>query len=344
MDDVSFGSKPPVLADAWAARPLVLDGPVERVAATPHGRALRSFSLGFLGLVVAFVAFQFIVSPIAMVVLLLGQGADLSLLQGAEGVAQLLETHVREVIIGNSVGQVFGLALVAFLLTRLHTRDIWAYLRVRRADVVLLGLALVGLVALIPVVQWLGTINQSLPLPESLRAFEETQLELIEKVLSGGLGLGFNVVMLALVPAVCEELLFRGYAQRQFERGAGVVGGVLCSGLIFGVYHLRFSQVLPLSALGIYIAYLAWRTGSLWPAVLVHFANNAFSIFAANYVARQPEIDPQALETMQVPWYILIPSVIAFAVVIYLLHRLAETLLAQRHDGSSPASSPERIP
>lgn len=336
MDDVSFDPGRSSLVDPWARQPIALDGPVEQAVATPQGRRLRAFATGILGLIIAFIVFQFVVSPIALVLLLMGKGVDFGALGEPEAITQLLEDNVREVIIGNSVGQVLGLGLVALLLARLHSRAIWRYLRVRRTDIMLLGLALVGLVALTPVVQWLGTINQSIPLPESLRALEETQMQLIERVLDGGLGVGFNLLMLALVPAICEELLFRGYAQRQFERGAGMVVGVLCSGIIFGLYHLRFSQALPLSALGIYLAYLAWRTGSLWPAVFIHFANNAFSILAADYAAQQPELDPHVLETMHVPWYILIPSLVAFAVVMYLLHHLAETLLAQkRRDVSS---------
>lgn len=344
MDEAFFGSQPHVLSDSWARKPIVLNGPVEYVVAPSQGRSLRSFATGLLGLIVAFAAFQFFISPVAMVLLLMAEGVDMGALQGPDAVMQLIETNVREVIIGNSVGQVLGLGVTALLFARLHARAIWRFLRVRRIDVMLLGLALVGLVALTPIVQWLGTINQSLPLPESLRALEQTQMELIEKVLSGGLGVAFNLLMLALVPAVCEELLFRGYAQRQFERGIGIAGGVLCSGIIFGLYHLRFTQALPLSALGLYLAYLTWRTGSLWPAVLVHFANNAFSILVANYVARQPELDPQALETMHVPWYMLIPSVVAFAVVVYLLHRLAETLLAQQRGGPSASSPPRMVP
>lgn len=340
MEHPSSESAPPALHDAWAARAIPLDGPVEQVRTTPRGRAVRSFLAGVLGLLAAFILFQLFVTPTATFVLLFAEGTDLSALGEPGGISQLLEDNIRELIIGNSVGQVVGLGVVALLLTRLHTRDLWGYLRVRRTEGMLLGTALLGLVALTPVVQWLGAVNQSIPLPEAIRALEQSQMEMIEKVLEGGLGVTFNLAMLAVVPALCEELLFRGYAQRQFERGMGVTGGVLCSGIIFGLYHLRLSQVLPLSALGIYLAYVTWRTGSLWPAVLVHFANNAFSVLAANYAAQQPDLDAQALETMQVPWYILIPSAVAFCVVMYFFHRYATTLLGQRSSHTQTADPP----
>lgn len=331
-------SEQSTLSDRWAAQPIVLDGPVERIATTPRGRAVRSLIAGVLGLVAAFVLFQLFISPVAVVALLAIEGVDFGTFSEPDAIMQLLETNVRQLIIGNSVGQVLGLGVVALVLTRFHTTEVGAYLRVRRTRGVLLAMALVGLVALTPVVQWLGAVNQSIPLPEWIRAMEESQMALIEKVLDGGLGLFFNLIMLAVVPAICEELLFRGYAQRQFERGLGAASGILASGVIFGLYHLRLSQVLPLSALGIYLAYLVWRTGSLWPAVLVHFANNAFAIFVANYATQHPELEAQALETMQVPWFILMPSIAAFALAMYFFHRLATTLQPAQHTTASPPS------
>lgn len=324
------------LSDDWAPSPIPLDGPVEQAAASSRGIAIRSFIAGCAGLLIAFVAFQLVVSPAATLILLAGEGVDFSTLGNADAITQLLENNVQELIVGNSVGQVLGLGVVAFLLARLHSTQVRAYVRLRRTDWALIGVALIGLIALTPVVQWLGAVNQSLPLPDWAQAMEQSQMELIEQVLGGGLGVPFNLMMLAVVPGVCEELLFRGYVQRQFERGAGIAGGILLSGIIFGLYHLRLSQALPLSALGIYLAYLAWRTGSLWPAVIVHFANNAFAILVANYATQRPELDAQALETMQVPWYILIPSLVAFAATIYVLHRLARG--KRPHATNTPSS------
>ena len=333
-------SSPPspsrVLSDRWSAGPIPLDGPIEQAVASPRGVAVRSFIAGCIGLLVGFIAFQLVVSPAATLILLAVKGVDFNALGDAGAIARLLETNVQELIIGNSVGQILGLGAVAFLLARLHTTAIGSYLRLRPPNWVLVGIALVGLAALMPIVQWLGAVNQSLPLPDWAQAMEQSQMELIEQVLGGGLGVPFNLLMLAVVPGICEELLFRGYVQRQFERGVGIAGGILLSGIIFGLYHLRLSQALPLSALGIYLAYLAWRTGSLWPAVIVHFANNAFAILVADYATERPELDAQALETMQVPWYILIPSVVAFAATMYVLHRLARLVRPLAAEDASP--------
>jgi hypothetical protein len=328
----------PHLPDHWARRPIYLDGPLERRRAQTAGGADIAFGVG--GLVAAFVVFQFVVSPLALTGLLAWQGVTLGELL-TDGMDTLLQNHARELLIGNSAGQLVGLGLMALCLARLHARRVTGFLRLRQADGRLIVLSIVGLVALTPVVQWLGAVNQSLPLPESIRALEQSQIELIQSVLGSDLGLFFNLTVLALVPAVCEELLFRGYAQREFERGGGAAFGIAASGVLFGLYHLRLSQVLPLTALGLYIAYLAWRTGSLWPPVLVHFANNAFAVVAAYYVSSRPDLDTGVVRSMDVPGLLVVGGALGFAGICYLLHTTAARLQANvERDGPSSTAPP----
>jgi hypothetical protein len=307
---------PPTLGDSWG-RPLYLDGPLERTARqSPTG----SFVMGLLGLGLAFILFQVVVSPI----LLVAQIGLSALTSGDPG--NLLASYTRELIISNSVGQLLGLAVPALLLARLHTRQVTDYTRLRSVAPQLIVLAILGVIALQPVVQWMAQINQELPLPETMRMLEQTQLELIRTVLESGLGVTFNLVMLAVVPGLCEELLFRGYAQRQFERSTGAVGGILLSGVLFGCYHLRPSQLLPLAALGIYLAYLTWRTGSLWPAILVHMAHNGIAVVVARYAQQHPSYDLETMEQASMPWYAVVGGFAIFGAVLYVLHPLARRL------------------
>lgn len=309
------------LTDRWApGGTLWLDGPLER--RTPRGATFH-FVMGLLALGGAFVLFQVFVSPLLLLIQIGLSDGGMSSLQTMGSPEKLLASYTRELIISNSAGQLIGLALPALLLARLHATGVSGYLRLRSVDVRLGMLALVGVLGLQPVVQWLAQVNQDLPLPESVRLFEQTQLELIRSVLEGGLGVAFNLSMLALVPGLCEELLFRGYAQRQFERATGPVGGILLSGVIFGAYHLRPSQVLPLVVLGVYLAYLTWRTGSLWPAVLVHIAHNGLAVLAARYAQSHPQYDLEAIEQASMPWYAVVGGFAIVGGVLYVLHPLA---------------------
>lgn len=321
MDSLaSPASGVPGLPDPWSRRGVLpLDGPLER---TSVDRATLSFVTGLLGLGAAFILFQFILSPILLVTQIGLSEGGLSM-EAFASPEQLMATYTRELVVSNSLGQVLGLAVPAVLAVRLHSSDLMGYLRLRRIDGRLLGLALVGILGLQPVTQWLAEVNRQLPLPETVRLIEQSQLELIRNVLESDLGLAFNVTMLALVPGLCEELLFRGYAQRQFERAAGPAGGILLAGGLFGLYHLRPSQVLPLMVLGVYMAYLVWRTGSLIPAMLVHMVHNGIAVLGARYVEQHPDYDLQALEHASMPWYAVLLGFVIVGGVLYVVHPLA---------------------
>jgi hypothetical protein len=310
----------PSLLDPWSRRGrLPLDGPLERSSVDP---ATLGFLTGLLGLGAAFILFQFVLTPVILVAQIAMSEGGLSM-QALANQEQLMTTYTRELVLSNGIGQVAGLAVPALLAARLHSSDWVGYLRLRGVDGRLLLLALIGVVGLQPVTQWLAQVNQQLPLPESLRLVEQSQLELIRRVLEGQMGVGFNLVLLALVPGVCEEVLFRGYAQRQFERPAGPAGGILLAGGLFGLYHLRPSQVLPLVVLGVYMAYLVWRTGSLVPAMAVHVAHNGLAVLGARYVQDHPNYDLEALGQAAMPWYAVLAGFVIVAGVLYLTHTLA---------------------
>lgn len=316
-----------VLFDPWSRRGrLPLDGPLERSSV---GRPTLSFITGLLGLAAAFLLFQFLLTPAALVaqIALAEGGLSMEVFQDPQ---RLMGTFTRELVISNSIGQVLGLAVPALLAARLHSSEWGEYLRLRSVDGRLLILALVGIMGLQPITQWLAELNRALPLPESVRLVEQSQLELIRSVLESDLGFVFNVIMLALVPGVCEELLFRGYAQRQFERAAGPAGGILLAGGLFGLYHLRPSQALPLMVLGAYMAYLVWRTGSLVPAVLVHIAHNGLAVAGARYVDAHPDYTVKALEQASMPWYLVGLGFVIVGGVLYIMHSLGSRL----RDGS----------
>ena len=317
----------PVLYDAWGPSSIPLNGTLERNEFPP-------FLVALLTLVLALVLFQVLIAPVATVALLMLEGVALNRLLDA--LPTVMEEHAQALITANTIGQFLGIALPAWVITRMHTNRPGPFLRLRAPDGVLLGVSVFGLVALMPVVQWFGVINEWLPLPEAIREFDQTQMDLVEQVLSGDLGFIFSLATLAVTPALCEELLFRGYVQRQFERSLGIVGGIVASGFVFGLYHIRLTQLLPLALLGIYLAYLAWRTGSLWIPIVVHFANNAFAVGLGAWAERQPDLDLKAIEQFDMPWYAVVLGAVFFVLSLVTLQRRARALINEKA-ASQPA-------
>jgi sodium transport system permease protein len=88
-----------------------------------------------------------------------------------------------------------------------------------------------------------------------------------------GRPLAIDLLALALVPAVCEETLFRGAvlgALRRYGAAASVVG----SAGLFALYHVQPHRMLPVALMGLLIGWVRLRSGSLLPAIAVHTANN----------------------------------------------------------------------
>lgn len=303
---------------------VLYDGRLERARFHPLLAAL-------MGLVLAFVLFQGISTITALAVLVFVRGVGLDAL--LTDLPAVLEQHAGDLIVGNTVGQVFGLLLPGIWFARLHSSTWPAFLRLRGIDTRFVLLSLMGLLAIIPVVQVLGSWSDLLPWPDSIRAFEQQQMDLIERILMRDFPLAFSISMLALTPAICEEVLFRGYVQRQAERSLGIFWGIAFSGIVFGLYHLRLTQALPLSVLGIFLAWITWRSGSLIPAILVHLANNAFAAILGKMSATgRLEAD---LETFEMPMSIFFVSLVILVVVILAMNRLPT------HGGASYAERTE---
>jgi len=291
----------PALVDPVPAPVTIpLDGAVER------GR-LPPLLMVFLALLGGFVATN-LIGALGGIILLLPQLREL------DGNAETLSTDLQTLLGGlmeragpfltlNAIGQFLGFALLAWVFARWSSRSRpRLFLRLRAPELAGLLIAVLGLFALTPVVQWLGTLTSSLPLPQWLQELEDTNSRMLERALVGsGLSPLFLLATMALTPALCEELLFRGYVHRQVERRHGPMVAVLLVGVLFGLYHLSPTKALPLAVLGMWLGYVTWATGSLWPAVVVHFLNNAFAVAASTYVERSLGGDTAALENTEIP-------------------------------------------
>jgi len=104
------------------------------------------------------------------------------------------------------------------------------------------------------------------------------------------------LVMFALVPAVCEELVFRGILARALGRPLRLAVAAGISAAVFSAYHLSIAQALPTLTLGFVLALIAIRADSALPTMLAHALNNAMAIVmsrdelpaASDWLARHP--------------------------------------------------------
>jgi hypothetical protein len=89
------------------------------------------------------------------------------------------------------------------------------------------------------------------------------------------------IAVVSLLPAVCEELLFRGYAQTRLVARWGSTWGIAVSALMFGLVHVDPVQTPDMILLGGYLGWAAYRTGSTRTSIICHLINNAVAVALA---------------------------------------------------------------
>ena len=150
--------------------------------------------------------------------------------------------------------------------------------------------AVVVMLLAIPGINLLSAWNQQMVLPEWMsgieqwmRMQEDAAAQLTEQFLRVDTvgGLLVNIGLMALLPAVGEELTFRGVVQGMFTRNKHVA--IWATAAIFSFVHLQFYGFLPRMLLGAMFGYMLWWTGSLWVPMLMHFVNNCAAVVVAYF-------------------------------------------------------------
>ncbi|MEX2573613.1 MAG: CPBP family intramembrane glutamic endopeptidase, partial [Balneolaceae bacterium] len=145
------------------------------------------------------------------------------------------------------------------------------------------GLTAVLFIVVQPVIWYLGYLNSQLPVPDYFSELQQSQYEMIESFLRSDGALLMAMVNIAFVPAICEEVMFRGYVLSAFEKNWGIWPAIIVSGLMFGLFHLQLTNLLPLASLGFLLALVTWISGSLVPAIVAHFVNNGSAVLLSTY-------------------------------------------------------------
>lgn len=190
--------------------------------------------------------------------------------------------------------------------------------------------AVLVLLCVLPLSDWLAQVNDNCHLPQSLAFLEEALREisqmsqaLMEKyLLRGTVGaLVANIVVLALIPAICEELLFRGALQQVLCRCCrNVHVAIWISAAIFSLMHGEVFAFLPRFMLGAVLGYLFYYGASLWFNALAHFLNNAILV-VIYYLVALGKVDYSIAESFNSPWYVALLAAAAAAALLFFFAR-----------------------
>ena len=181
------------------------------------------------------------------------------------------------------LSQVFTFLVPGLALAFIFFRTDWlSFLGLKKGVAIpwLLAGMLLMLISM-PFVEFLYEINRQIPLPDWVLGMESNTENLIRNLLVTDhfYELIFNLVLIAILPAIGEEIFFRGIVQKQLSTFfANPILGIWVAAFLFSAIHFQFQGFLPRLWLGAILGYLFYWTGSLWAPIAAHFANNASQV------------------------------------------------------------------
>jgi len=302
-----------------------LDGTWERAGRSP-GAAATVILLG-----VGLLYFN-IQSILGAIVVLAFEPEGMKDLAGpfSERMIEVLRETADPLRVVVTVTQYAFLLAPAWILTRKwHTSDVRMYIRLRRFPFLETLLAVLITLAFIPTGTFIANeLTRQLNPPEWLE-----QINTVLFSARSGAEFLWLVFVVALTPAICEEVFFRGVVQRSFERIMGWKS-VIVIGFAFGLFHMQPLGLVTLSILGMLFGYFFFRSRSLLPSMAAHAANNLLAITLMYLAPTIEGIDLASSEQIPLSWVLVsLPIGIALLILYHKLttpiqHQPDETILA----------------
>ncbi|HEX3074117.1 MAG TPA: CPBP family intramembrane glutamic endopeptidase [Ignavibacteriales bacterium] len=244
--------------------------------------------------------------------------------------------NVNALRIMTSAGQIMFILLPALVLTKFIYEDVTYVIKFRPAPIAEIGLFVLGFLILTPAIQSfmymqnyvLEKLAENISFVNSIKSaldgLDKSMESTYEMLLSSSSPLEsvLVVIIVAVTPAICEEIFFRGYVQGSFEFTTGKLPAALYTAIIFSLYHFNPYGVIPLMALGLYFGFASYKTNSLLVPVILHFLNNFISVIAYMIYGKEEVLTSEAItpENLQMQAGIFVTSALIFMGFVYLLN------------------------
>ncbi|MDP8267988.1 MAG: ABC transporter permease subunit/CPBP intramembrane protease [Candidatus Tenebribacter davisii] len=175
---------------------------------------------------------------------------------------------------------------------------------------------LLVIIAALPFLLLAGIVGQIINL---IFPLSDTYLENLQSLLSTDQNsIWLIIFVVGILPGICEEVMFRGFILSSLKK-SGFWHGIIFTAVLFGVFHLDPFRFLPVSLLGIWLGYLAWKTKSLYVPILAHIMQNSLAILITNYSDKFKFLD-FIVKDGNIAYWVIIPAVIIIYFVVKGLH------------------------
>ncbi len=247
---------------------------------------------------------------------------------------------IKLVQIISSIGM---FVIPAIIYAKLQDRDWLDYLRIIPVPFYLALLTIVIMFCASPALEYSMELNKGMKLPSFLKELEawmqeqELKMELMTKqliIMNSVPGFLVNLIMLAIIPAFGEELIFRGGFQQIFTRWFGNYHvAIWLTAIVFSSIHFQFYGFFPRMFLGALFGYLLVWSGSLWLPILGHFLNNALAVITAYWYQSQGISIDKMFEAEPSSPALIIISFILFVITIRYFYKYTLKLNQFKREG-----------
>jgi membrane protease YdiL (CAAX protease family) len=279
------------------------------------------FTLVFIGL--------FFSQIFSGIILLLSTPADII---NTTYCPESINVNVLKAIQG--ISAIFTFLIPAYAVAFISHPDPSHHLRInKRIDYRETIMVILLMISCIPVINLMAEWNAALNLPDALDrlekimiTMEESAQHMQEQLLAAdnSIGLVVNLIVIAVLPALGEEILFRGIIQRTLREWLkNPHAAIIVTGFLFSFVHFQFFGFIPRMFLGIIFGYLLYWTGKLWIPILAHFVNNALAtMWYYIYFKNEKAVpNPDEFGTSSESVFLYISIVIFIAIVYFYFYR-----------------------
>lgn len=203
----------------------------------------------------------------------------------------------------------------------------------KNVNIILVSLCVGLFVVIQPFVSYLGSLNAKFDFGSLQQAFKNAEaiytraFEAFLKMKSPA-DLVVNLFVMALLPAIGEELFFRGALQKVLLRWNEKPWlSILLSSFVFAFLHGTFFKILPIFTLGLMLGTVYYVTRNLWYCIVIHFINNAAAVLAVYFADRNEVIKKFANDNINLPLYSAVISLALTVLVLYFMRETSEKFL-----------------
>ncbi|MCB0501504.1 MAG: CPBP family intramembrane metalloprotease [Bacteroidetes bacterium] len=184
------------------------------------------------------------------------------------------------------------------------------------------------MVSILPIAMTMQYFVSFIPFPEKWLEMQDT-MEALQKGMLGDPSLSVfavNLIMIAVLPAIFEELLFRGILQPLFVKVTGIPTlGIMVTGFVFGLIHMQVINLLPIAILGVLLGLIYYWTQNIWFPIAAHFIFNGMQAVGYFMATRSEQFDRmESIELLPVSY--TLGAIAIFAATTYFFYSSNRTL------------------